>query len=202
MYTSEPVIKLALGEDWYQLDPVVRRHYDLTPGNEAVMTLQGMMYEVDHSFIAKLFLIPGRFFGALVPYKGKKIQTTVRNWTISENSKAMFWCRTFSFPGDRIYRFYSRMEYVGGNEIIEYVRYGLGIRMKLSVKDGCLVYKSSVYQWDLWGQNTSFPTWLILGAGEIVESGRTENEFEMNFKMKHPLFGKTFSYSGVFSIDN
>jgi hypothetical protein len=46
-----------------------------------------------------------------------------------------------------------------------------------------------------------FPTWLLLGSGTITESGRSDTEFVMDFQMQHPVFGRTFSYSGRFVLD-
>lgn len=197
---KEPVIKQALGESWEGLAETVKQHYDITPGESSKMTIIGTMDEVYHSNIAKLFLLPGRIFGALVPYKGKNIPTEVRNWTSENNHKAMFWYRTLNFPNKPPLIFSSRMEYTNDDEIIEYVRYGLGIRMKMSVDNGALVFKSKSYVWTIGAISVPIPTWLILGDAVITEKAISEDEFYMDFYMIHPLFGKTFSYSGTFSI--
>jgi hypothetical protein len=198
--TPRPIFKQALGDDWEKLHPVVRKHYDLTPGHDQEVTMQGTMHEVDHSRIAKIFLLVGRVFGALIPYKGKNIPTTVRNWTALQGGHSMFWHRTFVFPGGRPIVFSSRMIYLSDNEIIEYVRFGMGIRMRLSVIDGALVYESCGYQWDIGGVTIRIPEWLLLGSGLITESGLSDSEFRMDFQMHHPIFGKTFSYTGNFFI--
>lgn len=198
---NEPIIKQALGSDWDRLDPVVRRHYDLAPGTDQQVAMSGTMHDIDHSWIAKLFLLAGRMFGALVPYRGKDIPTTVRNWTTRDDGRNLFWHRTFTFPDGQQAIFTSRMMYLGGHELIEYVRFGLGIRMTMSVLNGSLVYKSIGYQWDIGRMSLRFPTWLLLGSGEITESGRSDTEFGMDFQMRHPWFGRTYSYSGRFVLD-
>lgn len=195
-----PLFQQALGEDWERLHPVVRKHYDLTPGQDQEITLQGIMHEVDHAWFAKLILLAGRVFGALIPHKGNNVATTVRNWTESHDVLNMHWHRTFFFPGSRPIVFASRMAYLGGNEIIEYVRFGLGIRMRLSVLAGVLVYESRGYQWDVGGISIRIPDWLLLGSGRVTECGLSDNEFRMAFQMHHPIFGKTFSYTGNFFI--
>ncbi|MCP3662740.1 MAG: DUF4166 domain-containing protein [Gammaproteobacteria bacterium] len=92
-----PVIQRALGENWSSLSMLVRQHYDITPGTASSLVIKGVMDEVHHSAAAKLFLLPGRVFGALVPYRGKQVPTEVRNWTSTGNSEAMFWHRTLEF---------------------------------------------------------------------------------------------------------
>lgn len=197
---KRPVIKQALGKNWDDLDDIVKQHYEMTSGESSEMTIKGVMDEVYHSNIAKLFLLPGRFFGALVPYKGRNIPTEVRNWTSEEDCKAMFWHRTLDFPNKAPLIFASRMEHIKDDEIIEYVRYGMGIRMSMSVDDGALIFKSKGYVWKIGGISIPIPTWLILGEAKIIEKGTAVDKFYINFEMVHPLFGKTFSYSGHFYI--
>ncbi|MCP3662741.1 MAG: DUF4166 domain-containing protein [Gammaproteobacteria bacterium] len=92
------------------------------------------------------------------------------------------------------------MEYAQADEIIEYVRYGMGIRMRMSVLNGALVFKSLGYVWQLGGVTLPIPTWAILGDTEIIEQAISDNEFYIDFKMTHPILGRTFAYSGTFSI--
>jgi hypothetical protein len=202
MQTDNPVsiMKMALGENWELLDDIVKQHYEMAPGTTSSMTIHGSMDKVFHSNIAKLFLLPGRIFGALVPYRGSDISTEVKNWTRKDNTKAMFWHRTLQFPGKPLAEFSSRMEYSNGDEIIEYVKYGLGIRMRMSVDDGALVFRSAGYVWDIGLARIPIPTWAILGDSKITERAVSEDEFYIDFNMVHPLFGRTFGYSGNFFI--
>lgn len=200
MTSNQPVIKQALGKEWEKLAPIVKQHYDITPGNTSSMTIRGVMDEVYHSPIAKLFLLPGRIFGALVPYKGKKVATEVRNWTVEDNRKAMFWHRTLEFENKPTVIFRSHMEHIKEDEIIEYVRFGMGIRMRMSVNNQALIFKSLGYVWNILGIKIPIPTWAILGSAEIIEKQISDKQFYIDFNMHHPIFGKTFSYSGIFSI--
>jgi hypothetical protein len=195
-----PVIRKALGEAWYELGNIIRQHYDISPGTDSNMVIEGVMSEVYHSHIAKLFLLPGRLFGALVPYRGRHIPTQVRNWTRTDNQTAMFWHRTLRFPGRLPVIFRSRMEHVGNNEIIEYVRFGMGIRMLLSVQDAALVYESVGYVWRIGTRSIPIPGWAILGEALIIEKPLSENTFHIDFVIRHPVFGRTFSYTGTFNI--
>ncbi len=197
---KQAVIKQALGAQWDDLDPLVKQHYDIIPGEAASMVIHGVMDEVYHSNIAKLFLLPGKIFGALVPYKGKNIPTEVKNWTTTDNHQAMFWHRTLTFPNKKPVIFSSRMEHVKNDEIIEYVRYGMGIKMKMSVQSGALQFKSTGYVWKVAGISIPIPTWFILGDATIIEKTVSEDEFYIDFKMTHPLFGRTFAYSGTYHI--
>jgi len=196
---SGPVIRRALGERWQYLGGVVRRHFDITPGTGESMVMNGRM-DVHHSRLAYPFLLVGRAVGALVAKRGTNVPVNVRNWC-KPDSPAMHWHRTFRFPGNGSLVFTSRMEHLGGSHIIEYVGFGLGVRMRLCEEDGALVFTSLGYQWDLGRLRLPLPDWLFLGRAEIRETPLDDRRFRVTFSMRHPLLGETFGYKGEFSLE-
>ncbi len=193
----KPLFAQALDDSWQQLHPAVRRHYDLKPGD--AMTLHGEMEEVYHSLWVKPFILFGRLFGALVPYRGRNIPVEVRNFC-EDDSNALHFQRRFFFPDRTPYPFVSRMEFLAGNEIVEFVRLGLGIRMRLSVVDGALCYTTNGYLWRLGPLRLTLPDWLFFGSGTITERGVGNDEVELDFTLVHPLFGRSFRYAGRFQL--
>ena len=143
------IMQQALGEAWDRLDDSVKAHYKLVSGTKTEYVLQGTMDEIYHSFWAKPFLWAGWLLEALVPYQGAEIPVTVCNWTTVNNNGALFWYRTFHFPRRKPYVFRSRMEFYKDNQIIEYVRFKIGTRMRLFEENGALVYKKRDYAWKL-----------------------------------------------------
>lgn len=196
-----PVIARALGAAWNDLVPVVRRHYDLTPGEATTCTCVGIMDEVDHARVLKPFLWIGRLIGALIPYRGQNVPTTVRNWT-TPDSDAMFWYRTFEFPGKPPIVFRSNMQHVGHDEIVEYVRFGIGIRMRLSVSQSALIFEDRGYVWKLGPVLLRLPLGFLLGRARIVEKAVDDTNLYIEFDIQHPLFGRTFSYRGRFELNS
>lgn len=193
----KPLFEQALGNAWQQLHPTVCRHYDLKPGDE--LLLKGEMSEVFHSLWVKPFILIGRLFGALVPYRGHNVPVAVHNFC-QPCRNALHFHRTFFFPARKPYSFASRMEHLGGNEIVEFVRLGLGIRMMLSVHDGALHYATNGYLWRLGPLRITLPDWLFFGSGTIVERAIGANEVELDFTLNHPLFGRSFRYAGRFHL--
>jgi hypothetical protein len=191
-------IRQALGSRWPELGAVIRRHYDLPPRTDTRLEVEGTM-DVTLSPIGKLFMLAGRLFDALVPHKGNDVPVTVRNWSQSD-SNAMFWHRTFRYPGKEPVVFRSRMEYAGDDDIVEYVKYGLGIRMRLSTEGEALRFDSRGYQWDLGPLTLRIPDWLLLGKAVIREIPVSEQALKVVFEINHPLWGHTFGYSGRFTF--
>lgn len=72
--------------------------------------------------------------------------------------------------------------------------------MRISEKNGALIFTRLGYIWNIGGIRIPIPNWAILGDAEITEQAISDDEFHIDFNMVHPLLGKTFSYSGCFSI--
>ena len=196
---TRPVMAQALGEEWEKLHPLVRRHYGIAPGAESRVVMTGEMREVYFSRRAAPLIHAARLFGALVAERACAIPVTVINTTRS-NDPAMHWHRTFRYPDGRERTFVSRMVHASGNEIIEYVRYGLGIRMALTVEDGALVFESRGFHWGSRRAGLPIHDLLLLGRSRIVERAVSAEEFEVTFDTLHPLYGRSFGYNGTFRI--
>lgn len=195
-----PVVQAALGEDWQRLPETLRRNFDLHPGDEDLVCLEGRMYEIRHSWFAKLLIYPAQLCGALVPYQGRDVPIRIEIHTSADNGSFMHWRRIHHFPGKAPVVFASCMEYFRGNEIIERVGWGLGMRMRVSLDGDVLRFTSVCYQWDILGVKLRIPNWLLLGRGQLRERQVTPEKFEMFFEINHPLWGRTFTYNGVFTF--
>jgi hypothetical protein len=84
------------------------------------------------------------------------------------------------------------------HELIEYVQFGFGLRLKVSVENGNLVYRSNGHIWQCGSLRLTFPDWLVLGVATIIETPISDQQFELDFSIKHPIWGKSYWYSGVF----
>jgi hypothetical protein len=91
---------------------------------------------------------------------------------------------------------------VGDDEIVEYVKYALRIRMGMSVEADALRYDSRGYRWNLGPLKLPIPDWLLLGSAVIRETPVSEQTFKVAFDINHPLWGRTFGYSGLFTFSD
>jgi hypothetical protein len=195
---QEPIVSRALGADWERLPEILRRNFALSPGTDCEVRLRGLMHEISYSRFGSLFVWPGRVFGALVPYQGRNVGIRIDIRTHASDERFMYWQRVHFFPEHPEFVFASRMEYAGGDELVERVRTGLGMRMKASLADGVLKFESVGYEWNLFGRRLRLPNWLLMGKGVILERQTGPDEFEMRFAITHPWWGRTFTYNGVF----
>lgn len=196
---NEPIFKTILGQQWMQLGAVIRRHYALEPYSENYVRVDGIMEEIHHSLFAKLLIPFGLVFGAVVPYRGRDVPIRVHYRSCPDNAN-LYWDRVFEIRPNRFFHFKSYMQHMGDNEVIEFVRFGVGMRLRVTAEDGALVFRDAGYVWKIFGFRLPIPVGLIFGKAYIEERPIDNESFSMRFEMKHPIFGVLFRYQGSFSI--
>ena len=199
MDSVEPVLKQALGSEWSALAPVIQAHYGLTPFTDEQVRLKGNMDGVFYSWVVSPFVHLAALAGAMVPYRGHDVPIEAVNYSMP-GKPDYFWRRTFFFPGKKPYEFLSRMICTGAGELTEYIRFGLGLRLHVSVKNGGLIEKELGYVWRLGKRSIPIPVNVFLGRSYVEEMPISDSEYQMRWVITHPLLGETFAYSGRFSL--
>lgn len=192
-----PIFKDIFGAEWESLPPVMKKHYANRAYHDDKVTTEGVM-KVESSVLGRLLTPFFRLAGTLVPYEGDNIPAMV-HFISTANSDVFQFDRTFHFP-DKPYRFHSRMKPVGGNELVEFMRFHLGWRMAYAWNGEKVILTHRGYVLDLFGFLLPLPIGLILGRGYAEETPINDNEFSMMMDIRHPLWGKVYGYSGSFKI--
>lgn len=195
----EPIFKTILGNEWMKLGSIVRRHYSLKPYSENYVRVDGVMEVIHHSLFAKLLIPFGLLFGAIVPYRAKSVLTSV-HYTSHPNNANLYWDRVFELRPNKCFHFKSYMQHTKDNEVIEYVRFGVGMRLRVTVENGALVFRDAGYIWKIFGFNLPIPVGLLFGKAYVEERPIDEDSFSMKLELNHPVFGMLFHYHGHFTI--
>jgi len=90
------------------------------------------------------------------------------------------------------------------NDIVECVGLNIGIRLGINLVDSAIVFEDKGYVFKLGSKLTPIPLHLLMGTSFITEFKTlgSPHDFDMDFIVKHPLFGFGFSYSGYFNLIN
>ena len=195
---SSPIFKTVFGNAWNSLPPVMKKHYANHPYRDEMVTVEGVM-KVESSVLGKLMTPFFRLAGTLVPYEGDNVKAAV-NFISTPDSDVFQFDRTFYFPGRAPYRFHSRMKPVGGNELVEFMRFGLGWHMAFTWTGQKVVLTHKGYVLNLFGFLLPLPLGLLMGKGYAEETPINDNEFSMLMEIRHPLWGKVYGYSGNFRV--
>lgn len=203
MKDGRPVFEQVLGPQWERLGAVVRRHYTMAPYSADHVCVHGTMDEVHHARWARMLMPLGRLFGALVPHAGRAVPIEV-HYRCRPDDAQLHWDRIFRFEGRAPFHFRSRMALARGKgEVIEYVRFGLGLRLAVSAEDGALVFRDRGYVWRLFGGlHLPLPLGLLMGTAYVEERPDPQDGecFSMRMVLRHRWFGDVFRYSGRFRL--
>lgn len=198
MNKNEPIFKSIYDEQWNDLPPVLLKHYANRPYSNDVVTVEGIL-QVKLSLFARLLSPVFRITGALVPYSGENIPVTV-HFRSEPDSTTYIFDRTFHFPGRSPYRFRSRIIPIGGDEAIELMPIGIGWHARHYFNGEKTIMEHRGFKIKLFGKFIPIPLEFILGKGYAEEKATGDNSFHMYMDLRHPLFGKIFSYTGEFSL--
>lgn len=197
---NKSIFNIILGDDWENLGEIIKEHYFLQPHSNDYICVCGEMTEIHHSLFAKLIIPFGLIFGAIVPYRGKNIPVDVHYNSNIENSN-IYWDRVFKFSEKKHFHFKSHMEHIKDNNVIEFVRFGIGIKLKVTSEQGAIVFRDMGYIWRILGVDIPLPLSLVLGHIYVEERPIDRNFFSMKMIMTHSLFGVLFRYKGKFNLN-
>lgn len=186
---NKSLMQIALGDQWQELPLALQAHYQSKTNSDI-----GEM-DIEYPVYMQPYLSVLRLFGALINRRGKNIPTTVEKHMKGD---VQYWKRTIRFPQDKIIFFKSFWVYAGSNELIEYVNPFLGLRMSVHIENNELHYEGRNFVVKLGKWLIPIPEWLVLGHTTIIETALSDNEFKMDFKLRHPILGVIFRYSGKF----
>ena len=194
VYNDQPLFTVIFGDDWSALPSVFHKHYATKPYTHDTITVKGHL----DVYVSKFVSVLARLTGALVPYSGERVPVTV---TFSAQGKNAFhFIRTFHYPDKGDVQFTSRMEPAGGNEMIEFMKFGIGWRNAYRWDGEKIVLQHRGYVWRIFGATIPIPLHWVLGRGHAEETAIDATRFAMWTHCHHPLFGKSFGYAGQFEV--
>lgn len=192
------IFKDVFGNDWNRLPKVMKQHYANRAFTKDRVTVEGVM-DVELSLVAKVLAPLMSAFGILTPYGGKAVPVTV-HFDSSLNDNTFSFNRIFRFEGKKAFHFISRMTPQFGNEIVEFMKCGIGWHCEYLYDGKKVILKHKGYKIKLFGKILPLPISIIIGKGYAEEVAIDDETFKMYMDIQHPILGKIYSYQGVFKI--
>ncbi|MDR2212431.1 MAG: DUF4166 domain-containing protein [Pseudomonadales bacterium] len=190
---QKSLMQQALGDAWEQLPPALQAHYRAGGNTES-----GHL-DIDYPRFMQPLLTLLRWMGALIDRSGTSVQTLVQRNMAGERQ---LWRRSMSYADGQVRHFNSFWLYAGGNRLLEFINPVLGLEMAVRVDEqGRLHYEGQRFVLKLGRWLLTIPEWLALGHTTIVERALSENRYDMDFRLTHPIFGQVFRYSGEFEVE-
>jgi len=196
---TAPIFAEVFADQWDRLPTVMRLHYANRPFSEDRVTVEGALTIRIHPLM-KPFAPLMAAMGMLTPWAGEDVPCSVQ-FLSQPDGNAFIFDRRFQFPGRKSYQFRSELIAKGAHDVVEYMRCGVGWRSAYSFEDGRVVLSHKGYVLRLFGVDIPLPgAGLIIGRGEAFEVPAGETSFAMFMGLRHPLFGRLYSYEGEFTV--
>lgn len=194
---STPIFQPIFADNWQQLPPVLKKHYANRPYSADIVPLEGSM-DIEFSKLTRALAPLFRLFGALSPYEGKNIPTTVYSKSETGTSNYILE-RHFNFPGRKTYIFRSKLIPLGEDRVIEAMKFGIGWYCQFKYENNRVWLIHKGFRWRVFGLLVPLPLNLFLGRAEAWEEAIDDDNFRMYMAMRHPWFGN-YIYKGQFKL--
>lgn len=193
-----PLFKAVFADEWEKLPRVLRRRFANRAFDDDVVIVRGNL-RVRSSPLGRILKPLFRLLRILVPYEGDAVPVEVAFVTESDSNVFRF-DRTFSFPGHPPCAFRSAMTPVGGNRIVEVMGPNLGWCTTCTWDGHKVIFAHRGYALRVFGAFIPLPVTFLLGAGYAEETPVSDDTFSMLAEIRHPWWGRIFSYDGSFTI--
>ena len=197
MSRSDPIFQSIFGEQWQHLPPVMHQHYANRPYSRDEVRIDGTM-TVELSKWAQHFAFMFKWAG-IVPYSGKDIPVSVI-FNSEPHSTGFWFNRLFDYPDRPSYRMRSRMVPIGGDQVIETMRSGIGWRARYHYVEGQVRLSHIGYCITVFGMTCALPLAWLLGICHAYEEAIDHEHFRMFAALRHPILGQIYAYGGTFKI--
>ncbi|MCX6018577.1 MAG: DUF4166 domain-containing protein [Chloroflexi bacterium] len=193
-----PTFRAALGADFEQLAPVLRRHYDLAPG--AALTIRGRMRAWSRFPWLRLFL-------PFMPIPAESVDVTVHNRGVLDHGEVCYeWVRLFSYQGRTLESYTLTRSAPGSACVLDTFNRpaNIGMTLGLSVAEGGMALQ----------QENAGPQFAIFGARRLalpsflhVQTTATERALDAvtirtEVVIRQRFLGPLFGYEGELEVQN
>lgn len=194
----KPIFADIFGSAWVRLPKVMHDHYAIRPHSGDVVVATGTM-KISMSPLAKFMAPFFKLTGTLVPRASDNVKVTV-HFTSDPKNGWMCFDRQFIFEDGETLKFFSTMQPIGQNRIIEWTGSGIGWRAAFSFENDQVLLTHKGYCIKFFGQIINFPVSWLVGIGTASERATSKTGFDMEMTLAHPLWGLIYGYSGHFEI--
>lgn len=193
------LFKRIMADEWLKLHPDIQERFEKNPVPGTPLRYTGVLDELSCSLLGKLMGIVSRPFikGALIPYTAYDVPVDIEVFS-KPGDEAIFKNRKYRIPGREVIDFTSHMRQNHGGEVLEYVGFGLGMKLVVFEKEGNLHFRSDGYFLDLGWFMIPLPRVLTPGKTYLVHENVGEGRFRIRIDIDHVLFGKMFVQAGEF----
>jgi Domain of unknown function (DUF4166) len=183
--------RTLVGEEaWARLPEAVRRRFSKRLGPDGAIVYRGTVITTELSRMGRLLSFLGRAIGGPLPLSngatGPALVTVVEDAGLG----GQIWTRLYMRPGRFPQAIHSAKRFGGPTGLEEYVGYGIGMALRVTVEEGVLVFRSDHYFLELGARRWRWPKALEPGRMEITHCEEGGGMFSFRLALVHPQLGR------------
>jgi Domain of unknown function (DUF4166) len=175
---------------WARLPEPVRRRFSkrLVPGEALVY--RGTVVATELSFAGRVLAFFARAIGSPLPVTNGATGPALVAVAEDDRLGGQCWTRMYARPGRFPQTIHSAKRFRGPTGLEEYVGYGIGMALYVTVEEGALVFRSDHYF--VWVGNWRWRLPRVLEPGRMEITHRDEGGCTFSFRLAltHPLLGR------------
>lgn len=192
--------KLAGRKAWDKLRPAVRKRFGKRLKGSASVAYQGKVGSMRMNLAGRILANAARIIGAPLPYDMSSVEQPVVV-TVTEDIAGcgQFWIRQYGRKAGFPQVIHSSKRFTGPTGLEEYIGYGIGMALEVSVEGRDLLFKSDHYFLQILGQRLRLPRILSPGALVIGHHDMDGGQFRFSLDLSHRLFGQLIYQDAIFN---
>jgi hypothetical protein len=177
-------------EDWARLPEPVRRRFSKRLASDEALVYRGAVVVTELSRAGRALAFLARAIGSPLPLSngatGPALVTVIEDAHLGGQG----WTRLYVRPGRFPQSIHSTKRFRGPTGLEEYVGYGIGMALRVSVEAGALVFCSDHYFLEIGARRWRWPKALEPGRMEITHREEGGGAFSFRLALEHPLLGR------------
>jgi hypothetical protein len=189
---------LLCDEDWTSLPLPVRRRFSKRLAGGRTIVYAGEVLETRMSGAGWCLAQLARLIGAPLPTSRETKVPAVVIVTEDMATGGQIWTRLYARHKGFPQIIHSSKRFAGSTGIEEHLGHGFGMALRVSARDGALVFRSDSYFLKAFGRRIHLPAWLSPGVMTVTHTEQGDSRFEFALEVNHPRFGLLIRQSAVF----
>lgn len=192
-------VKLLGQDNWLKLPAAIRRRFGKRVRGGASVAYQGVVTQMQMNWAGWLLAHAARLIGAPLPYDPSCVsKPAVVIVTEDIASDGQFWIRQYGRQSGFPQLIHSSKRFSGPTGLEEYIGYGIGIALNVTVGPDVLWFKSDHYFLTVFGRRLRIPKLVAPGALVIGHHDLGDDKFRFSMALKHRLLGHVLSQDAIF----
>ncbi|HEY2070816.1 MAG TPA: DUF4166 domain-containing protein [Rhizomicrobium sp.] len=183
--------------EWNALPAPIRQRFSkrLAGGRTAVYV--GGVVETKLTWVGRLFGFLARLIGGPLPTSSDPGPAVV-SVTEDAGSGGQIWTRLYARRSGFPQIIHSAKSFAGPTGLEETVGHGVGMALRLEVREGALLFHSAGYYLRIGGLRVPLPGWIAPGAITVTHREAGEGRFQFVLDVDHPRFGRIIQQTAIF----